>query len=213
MKPRARLPFWVILILVIALGMGALWLGRNVILSEMCAYLVYETPIEPADAIVVLSGDQGARVEKAADLYRMRMGKRLLISGGMVYRNTSMVTLMRRQAMELGVPRSRIITETNSESTWENAKSTICIAQEQRFKKVIIVTSKYHTRRTFETFARLSRGSGIEWMIVGAPDSVAENGWWKDHEMTQFVMEEWGKTVFYWFRNDEPNTPTQEASK
>ncbi len=81
----------------------------------------------------------------------------LVLSGGRVFDPgdvESEAAIARRILMELGVPARKIITEEKSRNTWENARF---IKKSIGSKKVILVTSAYHMRRSIYCFA----GNGI----------------------------------------------------
>ena len=67
-------------------------------------------PFVKADAIVVLAGGTGSRIEAAARLYREGFGEKLLFSGFRVYPETYTSSLMKTYALKLGVPEGNIIT-------------------------------------------------------------------------------------------------------
>ncbi len=85
LPPRRRRWRWILAALVVsALG---LFLARRPLLNAVPPLLVVADPEEPADAIVVLAGDQGERVEHAVLLWKRGLSRTglLLCSGGRVY--------------------------------------------------------------------------------------------------------------------------------
>lgn len=85
---------------------------------------------------------------------RERYGGILLISGGMVYDREGAepeAEAAKRIAVNLGVPEDRVIAETVSRNTWENAVEARSILP-KRSDTVVLVTSAYHMRRSVGCF-------------------------------------------------------------
>ena len=108
-------------------------------------YLIVKEEPQKADVIIVLGGSLD-RVPYAAKLYKLSFAPKVLLSGSGRY--------MMRQALSQGIPESSILLENRSLSTFENAKYSLKIMQDQGYKSAIIVTSPYHTRRASIIFAQ-----------------------------------------------------------
>lgn len=118
---------------------------------------------EKADAIVVFAGGVGEsgipgqgyqeRVEYAADLYKKGFSSRLIFSSGTQSRFPEPY-VMKALAVSIGINASAIIIEDKSASTYENVKFTSMIAKQNDYKKIILVSSPYHMRRSMLTFRR-----------------------------------------------------------
>lgn len=122
------------------------------------------------DVIVVLAGgirDNGTlpqsvkqRVQKASDLYFQGIAPRILMSGRWsVYREKHRPIMteaeaMARYAMHLGVPRSAILKEEQSNSTKSNAQYVYqSFLLPRRWKKLVVVTSDFHLARVRQIFS------------------------------------------------------------
>jgi uncharacterized SAM-binding protein YcdF (DUF218 family) len=167
-------------------------------LRSMGKYLVYSTKIEKADIAIVLSGGSGNRVRGGVELYKKKIVPKLLMTGGPMF-HTSYSVYMAEYAEYLGVPRKNIILEENSCSTKDNAKYSLQICEKLNIKKVIIVTSDFHTRRSYRIYNKYFKPAGIKVMVKPVPTAIDFDNWWKYHEMADKVLIEWGKTVFYFF--------------
>jgi uncharacterized SAM-binding protein YcdF (DUF218 family) len=128
-----------------------------------------------ADAIVVLGGGitpappdwpypdlgQGAdRVWHAARIYRAGKAPRVILSGGRLPwlgERASEAVAMRQLLTDLGVPPDAVQIEEHSRSTYENARHTAQLLEQQKLQQVLLVTSALHLPRALATF----RAAGI----------------------------------------------------
>ncbi|MCR4322084.1 MAG: YdcF family protein [Candidatus Brocadiaceae bacterium] len=99
----------------------------------------------------------------------VRLQKRLwipiVVSGGQVFKDMpSEADIMRRILTDLGVPSDKIIIEDKSRDTIENARYTKKISDAMGFKKVILVTTAHHMKRSVMSFKK----AGIEVIPVPA---------------------------------------------
>jgi uncharacterized SAM-binding protein YcdF (DUF218 family) len=99
-----------------------------------------------ADVIVVLGGGLGERPERAAELFKQHAAPCIIVSG------QGDCDINRRLLIQAGVPAHDIETENQSRTTRENALLTIKLLREQHLRRVILVTSWYHSRRALACF-------------------------------------------------------------
>lgn len=148
-----------------------------------------------ADALVVLAGDHtGARVEQAAALFQAGCvpSGPLVVSGGPIYERLTWAELMRDQAIRLGVDRGRIVLQDRSRTTTEDADLSAPLLQGCR--RVIVVTSPFHSRRAAAEFRR-ALGPGVE--VVSCPSRDATpTEWWRDPVAARAVVSELLKWVY-----------------
>jgi uncharacterized SAM-binding protein YcdF (DUF218 family) len=129
-----------------------------------------------ADAIVVLGGatgsispprvmpdlnEHGDRIFYAAKLYKEGKAPLIVLSGGRIEwfgKEESEAADMARLLELTGIPKEAIIQEDNSLNTHENAVFTQKILEAKGIKKILLVTSAFHTPRSLKIFAR----QGIE---------------------------------------------------
>jgi uncharacterized SAM-binding protein YcdF (DUF218 family) len=141
---------------------------------------------EPADAIVAVSGgDTTARTEEAIALYQMGWAPKLIFSGAAQDKSgPSNAEVMRRLALDSGVPESDIIIEEYGETTKQNAENTLSIFAENDISSVILVTSAYHQRR-----------AGLEFSSRTAEVAVRNHPVASDNQWSMF----WWATPMGWF--------------
>jgi len=98
------------------------------------------------------------------------------------------------------VPKDKILRYPHdAENTREEAEVLAKLAQQKNWKRVIIVTSNYHTRRTRYIFRRIFPGS-IAVSVAGARDGDfdAEHWFEKRKSIKQFMGEVGGMLVAMW---------------
>jgi uncharacterized SAM-binding protein YcdF (DUF218 family) len=175
---------------VLALSALGIFLARRPLLGALPPLLVAADPEEPADAIVVLAGDQGERVEQAAALWKKGLSRTglLLCSGGRVYHATTWAALMAAHAEELGVPHERILLQDRSRTTVEDARFSIPLLEARGVHSIVLVTSAWHSRRAKRTFER--EAPGLRVVSCPAPPPAIEGDWWHDAEATRSVVTE-----------------------
>jgi uncharacterized SAM-binding protein YcdF (DUF218 family) len=174
--------------------------------------LVASDPLpERADAIVVLAGSIADRVLEAADLYRAGVAPRVVVTRerlprgdwslrahGVRLPESSEQTLAALHA--LGVPPSatRIIPKRTSST--DDESRTIARWACARARSVVVVTSRYHTRR-----ARLILRQAIDPAVALAVrpsrhDPFTAARWWSDRRDAKAVLSELEKLAHFWLR-------------
>lgn len=186
-----------ILLIVIVL-LIALLISKTFILDRMVDYLIIQDKLEPADIIIVLSGDsKGERVMEGIRLYKQGFAPKMVMTGGPLAWNLTSAQWMKRQAIYFGIPANSILIEDRSCSTLENAKFSKILLDKLKVKKVIVVTAPTHTRRAYNVFKNVL---GKNTRLIIWPESFSEfkrNKWWTRHEDTQLVMWEYVSLVYY----------------
>jgi uncharacterized SAM-binding protein YcdF (DUF218 family) len=173
-------------------------------------YLVAEDPLTTADSIFVLAGARAERWLEAVDLYREKWAPRILLSSGRHeaaeialrsrgIRFPSSEELARDAIGQLGVPDAAVtIVETEVDNTAQEAEELRRKATAAGWHRVIVVTSKYHTRRAGFAFARAFRGSGVVIVMRGSRyDTATPARWWADRADVRFVGSELVKLLLY----------------
>jgi uncharacterized SAM-binding protein YcdF (DUF218 family) len=99
-----------------------------------------------ADVIVLLGGGSHERPERAAELFKAQAASRIIISG------EGDDEINRRLLIQAGVPAGAIQIEGKSRTTRENAEFTVKLLRAEKVRRVIVVTSWYHSRRALKCF-------------------------------------------------------------
>lgn len=171
------------------------------ILNGLARYLIVNDKLEPADLIVVLSGDaNGERVDEAVQLYKEGYAPKMLVTGGPLAWNLTAGEWMKLQAVNLGVPAKNVLVENQSRSTYENAKFILKKVRKIGARSIILVTSPTHSRRAKRVFHNMFSGYGVKILSHPVPLEKSEfklSRWWTRHEDTQPVVWEYVAMVGY----------------
>ena len=175
-----------------------IWASKALYLEPLGKFLTYETALQPTPYTLILSGGHGNRVKKGALRFKENLTQNLIMLGGPSF-NTSWAQIMKSYAIEeFKIPSNNILTEGKSTSTLTNATEALSLLKKLNQKKVLIVTSKFHTRRAYSIFNKVFKDSNIIIMITGAEDNINYKAWWNNSEMCEKILIEWGKTIWYW---------------
>jgi uncharacterized SAM-binding protein YcdF (DUF218 family) len=166
------------------------------VLAALGNYLVKAGPPQKADVIVVLAGDGfGHRIIKAGELIKEGYASQALISGPNGSYGNYECDLAIPFAVKAGYPESYFIhLEHKARSTAEEAQVVVEKLHAMGAKRVILVTSTYHTRRAGKLFHRAA--PDLTFFVVAAPDEFFKpDNWWRDREASKIFLFEWMKTV------------------
>lgn len=114
----------------------------------------WEYPLAPGarEMIVVLTGDR-TRIPKAFELLRHRGSEVLLISGaGRGITLTELINQQGDSATSIHTIWEKILLESHSSSTIENALASAAIIREHHPQRVFLITSDYHMLRAARIF-------------------------------------------------------------
>ncbi len=165
--------------------------------------VAYGDTLQPSGAIVVLGGaSSGVRMRKGVELFKAGYGQWMVFSGNEIYPGYDRETMMKKYAVSLGVPKNKIVAKKiGSEiSTWGEAITNLDTLKEMGIKKFILVTSAYHSRRSYKVYCdQIALGDyDMEIRSAPAPDPDApENGWWKIRSGQNLIFNEYVKSLYY----------------
>jgi uncharacterized SAM-binding protein YcdF (DUF218 family) len=179
-----------------AVLLGAALLLHPVWLSALGEFLVRDEPLRKADGAVVLAGGwTGNRILKAGQVIRDGFAPLALVDGPPHHYGIYESELAIRFAVERGFPAAYFeALPMNANSTDEEARIVVEAVKKKGWKRVLLITSDYHTRRAVRVFSKHARG--VEFHPVAAPDPhFSPRGWWKTREGRKTAFFEWVKTV------------------
>ena len=191
------------LVILLALGVAAF-------LAYGGRYLQDEDPLQKADAIFVLAGTRAERMLEGYELYKAGYAPVMLLSPGrpepgerlLKERGVSFpleVEQQRDALLQTGVPSHAIIADTGYvDNTAQEAELLRRYVQSRGWKRVIVVTSKFHVRRTSFAFRRELDGTGCEVLTRASRyDSADPANWWRTRADFRYGITEWQKLVAY----------------
>jgi uncharacterized SAM-binding protein YcdF (DUF218 family) len=149
--------------------------------------------VETFDAAVVLgamvrpdgrpSPALARRVAHAVGLAQRGVVRSLLMSGGPMAHPTPEAWAMRDLAIATGIAPDRIAVEDRSRNTIDNARLSAQVAEENGWRRLVVVTDLYHLPRALYVFRRFgvaAAGSGArpqrpaaEWWAACAREALA----------------------------------------
>jgi uncharacterized SAM-binding protein YcdF (DUF218 family) len=185
-------------------------IAAAVFLRAAGRYLVVEQALERSDAIVVLGGGRVERWLEAVELFRAGWAPHIVLSRGRIepaelrlresgIRFPAEAELVRDAMVQMNVPADAIvILHTSLDNTAQEATSVRRVASAAGWHRLIVVTSKYHTRRTLFAFERDFRGTSIEIRVRGTRyESATPDRWWASRADFRWVTSELQKLLAY----------------
>jgi uncharacterized SAM-binding protein YcdF (DUF218 family) len=172
-----------------------LYLVRVPLLRFAGEFWIVDDAPENSDAIVVLSGDNfdAVRASRASSLFRSGLAPRVVATGRSLRSYASTTDLMKRDLVDHGVP-AAAITPLNhrAEDTRDEALVVSELVASHGWKKILLVTSNYHTRRSEYIYER-SLPPGTQLRVIAAPDNDYDpQSWWRTSEGVRIFFHEFG---------------------
>ena len=210
-RPRTRTRHWLRRILLIALLGAAAW---PLIAWAAARLLIVEAEVIQADAIVVLSGSSTyiERADWAAKLYSRNRGPIVILTDDKLIsgwnrieeRNPYFYELAAKELQKRGVPAERIqVISEPALGTYYESLNVCEYATTHHFKRILVVTSAYHSRRAFWSVRRACERSRIE-VGISAPapgwQTPSPWTWWMRRWGWRVVAGEYPKIIYYWWR-------------
>lgn len=178
---------WVWRIAIAASALVAVLIVLAVIVPQK--FLCVDSGRVTADVMVVLGGGSHDRPERAAELFKEGATPRILVSG------LGDSRISRDLLIKSGVPSRLIETENESRTTQQNAIETIKLLRQERARRVIIVTSWYHSRRALACFQHY----GPEIQFYSRPSYLGYRRTdWPHWNLARRIYLEYPKLLGYW---------------
>jgi len=186
-----RLIFFVFIIAVCAV----LYLARVPLLRLAGEFWVVDEPPETSDVIVVLSGDNydAERATRAASLFKSGMAPKVMATGRALRSYATTTDLMKRDLVEHGVPESAIVPFTHKAGdTQDEAGAVSEFIRSHGWKKILLVTSNYHTRRSQYIYEHALPPSDQLLTVAAADSDYDPNYWWRTRTGVKIFFHELG---------------------
>ena len=194
---------------VLLAGMLLVGVAYVPLLREVAAFLIIEDSLQPAAAIVALGGDPPFREMEAAKLYRAGWASKVIVVPGALWEEQQALSelgisvpegweISREVLLKKGVPSSAIILpKGRAEGTLEElqlAFNTIGPVTQP----VILVSSKFHTRRVSLTWNYVSRGESGSIVRAAEGDPFDPVRWWRERRFILSVVREYLGLINYY---------------
>jgi|SRR5438874_1529847 len=173
-------------------------------------YLVREDPLAHADAIFVLDGPRAERWLEAFDLYKAGYAPVIALSPGGLenaeailhtrgIRFPSNASLARDAMVQMGVdPSAVLLLEGSVDNTGQEAGMLRELASARGWRTVLVITSKYHSRRAGLAFRREFRNTPVTVSLhVTRYDTSDPAHWWRHRADIRYVLSELQKLFVY----------------
>jgi uncharacterized SAM-binding protein YcdF (DUF218 family) len=179
------------------------------ILREIASFLIVEDSLRPAAAIVALGGGTPFRETEAATLYRAGWAPFVVIVRGVRREEAKALQDLRievKEGWELsrevlirqGVPPSAILVpEEEAEGTLEESQAAFRGLKPEN-RPVILVTSKFHTRRVRLTWNYVSNGRSQAIVRAAGQDPFDPTRWWRERRFVLSVVREYLGLINYY---------------
>ena len=194
---------------------GAIVLAPVILLSALTvprlgAWLVVEDALAKSDAIIVLGGTMYERPLEAVELHKEGWAPRIYLFRQVVdwgeaeliarqFAYTREVDVQIDVMQRLGVDRAAIGILEQANSTAEEADYVFEVANREKLRSVIIVTSKQHTRRARLVMARRLRPLGTTVIVRSSRyDRSDVDRWWANRSTMRFTLFETQRLLGYW---------------
>jgi hypothetical protein len=178
------------------------YLVRHPLLGLAGGFWVVDEAPQYSDAIVILGDDNyfGDRAARAAELFKAGLAPRVIASGRYLRPYASIAELEEHDLTDRGVPAGAIVRLAHrAENTREESAAISQLIAARGWKRILLVTSNYHTRRSRYICAR-EFPPGTILRIVAARDPVYDpHNWWRDRTgLKIFGHEAIGMLVAMW---------------
>ena len=208
--PRKTL--WALSVFVLVLALC--WFFRKPLLTGYAGFFDVGEATKGADALVCLSGGRVTRVPETLRLWNLGYASSIYLTNAKK-QNKEFSKLEQSDLnfagqvadkMELNATWETIPSlGDGATSTFDEAEDVLAFARERGWRRIIIVTDEYHTRRALYAFEKIFEDSGIKVQAAGAANEVfSDDDWWgSDKGISCYVLETI-KLPVYFFWDSEP---------
>ncbi len=168
--------------------LGAALVFRAPLLTAYARFFTVNTATPGADAILVLSGNMLTRVPQGVELLRQGYAPALYLTDEKSRNARFQHLYPTNQAFaeavlaETGVSADPTVIpslKAGATSTFDEAYDARTFAEARGWKRIILVTDAFHTRRALLAFEKVFAGSPIVLQMAPAPNDIYnETNWW-----------------------------------
>lgn len=200
--------FRLLFLMCFAVMLCVIYLTWNPLLRLAGSFWIVDEEPQNSDVIVILGDDNlnGDRAARAAEMFKSGFAPRVIASGRFLRPYASIAELEQHDLTERGVPPAAVIRLThNATDTREEAAAISGQLAAHGWKRVILVTSNYHTRRSRYICERLFPAGTILRVIAARDSNYNPDAWWNTRMgLRIFFHEVIGILIAIWELRDKP---------
>jgi uncharacterized SAM-binding protein YcdF (DUF218 family) len=193
-----------------------LFLVRYPILRLAGNFWIVEDPPQPSDAIVMLGDDNynGDRAARAAELFKAGWAPRVIASGRYLRPYASIAELEAHDLSDRGVPQSAIVRFAHQATDTRDECADIGqLISQHGWKRILLVTSSYHTRRSRYICERVLPAGTVLRMGSARDSDYDPDNWWRTRTGVKvFFHESVGIIVAMWELRHSDVQTTESAA-
>ena len=213
---KARLKRYALYIPILVVLLFILVFRSDNLLTLAGQALVMDSPLSPADAVVVLATgvEYYPRLIEAAQIWRKGFAKQIIINGN---RKTDTVRKIEDMGFEpachwcedhlrilsiFDVPENKVqcisaedVYDTVSEAEFVGNKLLLA-----GYTKLIITTSKFHSKRAYHIWNDLFQQKAEISVVSAKEDPFQPDAWWKSGRQVKWVLAEYGAWIYYYWK-------------
>lgn len=150
---------------------------------EIIMSIIDNDCLKPSEVIILLEGDGFHRYQKAVELYKKGLGKKIVFSGGIVQKEYGSYPFedIKPLILNAGVLEEDLIHENTSLHTRQQAIEIVKMAIKNGWKRMILVASHEHQYRAYLTFLREVLDVNVDLILYNAParnlEWFVDSGW------------------------------------
>jgi uncharacterized SAM-binding protein YcdF (DUF218 family) len=179
-----------------------LYLARHPLLRLAGGFWVVDDSPAASDAIVILGDDNynGDRAARAAELLKAGWAPRIVASGRYLRPYASIAELEEHDLIGRGVPASAIVRLAHrAENTREEAVVVNQLVSSRGWKRILLVTSNYHTRRSLYICERTFPPGTLLRVVPARDPEYDPDNWWRTRQGVKIFAHEFlGMLVALW---------------
>jgi uncharacterized SAM-binding protein YcdF (DUF218 family) len=212
---RGGIFFRLLLLLALLAVLAFFYEIRHPLMRLAGEFWVTDEPADHADVIIVLGDDNytGDRAAHAADLYHAGWAPQVVASGRFLRPYAEIAGMIEHDLESHGVPATSIIKFAHrAANTREEAEALKGLVTSHGWKRVLVVTSNYHTRRARFIIGRVFPPT-VTIRVSAATDSEFDPLRWWETRLGQklFFNELVGYAVAWWELRRRPSADPRAA--
>lgn len=193
-----------------------LYLVRHPLLHLAGSFWIVDEGPVAADAIVILGDDnyRADRANRAAELIKAGWAPRVIASGRYLRPYASIAELEEKDLIARGVPQSAVVRFAHrAENTRDEAIAVSQFISSRGWKRIIVVTSNFHTRRSRYICERAFPAGTVLRVVAARDGDFDPANWWESRLGVKiFTHELVGMLVAMWeMRHEDARTESAQV--